>query len=43
MLEDYIQQNLPLIMFINFESLYSVIQKKNVANHLCMLSVSGQL
>lgn len=43
MLEDYIQQDLPLIMFIDFESLYSIIQKKDVANHFSMLSVSGQL
>lgn len=29
--------------YINSKSLYSIVQKKNIADHLCMLSVSCQL
>lgn len=29
--------------YVNSKSLYSIVQKKNIADHLCMLSVSCQL
>lgn len=41
--EDYIQQDLSLIVLVNFEGLNSVVQQKYVTDHLCVLSVSCQL